>query len=84
MWGSLVEVYKYSETENKTITIKKILPKLRSAEYAHRLILISNVAWTIFITGSVKRQWGFHCPKGWVHWKDFTDETGNQVGKGCD
>jgi hypothetical protein len=42
-------------------------------------------AWTLFITGRLKRDWGFHCPKGWVPWWQFTDTTtgGNQVGAGC-
>ena len=29
-------------------------------------------------------EWGFHCPKGWVHWRDFTaGKDGEIVGKGC-
>jgi hypothetical protein len=42
-------------------------------------------AWTIFITGPRIREWGFHCPQGWRHWKEFTSEvdSGN-VGKGCE
>jgi hypothetical protein len=60
------------------------IPKFRSAHYAHRLEVITPTAWTLFITGPAIRQWGFHCPKGWVHWRAFTDETGNGIGKGCD
>lgn len=41
-------------------------------------------AWTLFITGPVVRQWGFHCPKGWIHWKDFVDDRdAGLAGKGC-
>lgn len=40
--------------------------------------------WTLFITGPRIREWGFHCPKGWVHWKLFTSEDGKSVGRGCD
>lgn len=59
----------------------------RRAKSAHRLEIhpaTAPHAWTLFITGPVIRQWGFHCPQGWVHWKDFVDETdtGN-VGRGC-
>ena len=40
--------------------------------------------WTILITGPRIREWGFHCPKGWVHWRDFTDSRDSgAVGKGC-
>jgi hypothetical protein len=42
--------------------------------------------WTVFITGPVVRQWGFHCPdQGWIHWKRFTDTNDKgSIGKGCD
>jgi hypothetical protein len=44
--------------------------------------------YTLFITGPRVRQWGFRCPKGWVHWREFTSHstTGDStvVGKGCD
>jgi hypothetical protein len=40
--------------------------------------------WTLFITGPIVREWGFHCPKGWVHWKDFTDSRDKgAIGRGC-
>jgi len=42
---------------------------------------------TLFITGPKVRDWGFHCPKGWVPWEKFTDiseDGANIVGKGCD
>ncbi len=58
---------------------------LRDAEHTHRLELIDdNPCWTLFFTGPRIREWGFHCPKGWVHWKDFTLPTdyGN-IGRGC-
>jgi hypothetical protein len=64
----------------------------RSAKMAHRIVLF-NDDWlehgnpiTLFITGPRIREWGFHCPKGWVHWKDFTSNTdGNSLtGRGCD
>lgn len=40
--------------------------------------------WSIFITGPKVREWGFWCPKGWKHWKDFV-AVGNpgEVGPGC-
>lgn len=41
--------------------------------------------WTVFITGPRIRQWGFHCPKGWVHWEKFTAPGDSSlIGKGCD
>lgn len=58
---------------------------LRSAEYSHRIELITKTCWTLFITGRRVREWGFHCPQGWRHWKDFTAGKNEElVGKGCD
>lgn len=59
--------------------------KFRSPWAAHRVTLIENPTWTLFITGPVMRSWGFHCVKGWRHWRDFVDErdTGS-VGRGCE
>lgn len=40
--------------------------------------------WTLFITGPRIRDWGFHCPRGWVHWREFTSgPRGETIGKGC-
>lgn len=41
--------------------------------------------WTLFVTGPVVREWGFYCPRGWVHWRIFTaaGDPGS-VGKGCE
>jgi hypothetical protein len=67
----------------------------RPAEHRHRVELFhvrepwtgkrqKIPAWTIVITGRAKRQWGFWCPKGFVHWKKFVaeDDNGN-IGRGC-
>ena len=62
----------------------------RRAKRAHRIQLLRTggsvlPAWSLFITGPRIREWGFHCPNGWVHWKGFTarDDKG-AVGRGCD
>jgi hypothetical protein len=55
-----------------------------SGRFAHRVELTHGRCWTLFITGPRYRSWGFHCPQGWVHWREFTaphDE--GQIGKGC-
>jgi hypothetical protein len=63
----------------------------RNATQAHRVVLTKDKngatvrAWTIFITGPVVRDWGFLCPQGWRHWRDFTapNDKGS-VGRGCE
>lgn len=56
----------------------------RKPNDAHRLEIDSGPAVSLFFCGLRVRHWGFHCPKGWVDWRDFTaiDDRG-AVGKGC-
>lgn len=59
--------------------------RFHRARYAHRLVIDRGAScWTLFITGPVVREWGFHCPQGWVPWRKFTaaDDPGS-IGKGC-
>lgn len=64
--------------------------KFRGARSAHRIELPANMpkgyqVITLFITGPKFREWGFHCPKGWRHWREFTSgPNGDSVGRGCD
>ncbi len=59
--------------------------KFRAAKTAHRIEIIDGPVWTIFVTGPVIREWGFHCRLGWVPWKKFVKRTerGNEIGEGC-
>lgn len=78
--GSYREVRENSDREYRSWSII-----YRGAEYAHRLIVVDGPVWTLFFTGRKVRNWGFHCPRGWMPWQQFVDhtDTGN-VGKGCD
>lgn len=57
----------------------------RQATDMHRLELIDGEPCvSLFFTGPKVRDWGFDCPKGWVHWQDFTaGDNGELVGNGC-
>jgi hypothetical protein len=46
---------------------------VRCDQEAHRLIIPADAgpAVTLFVTGPKTREWGFHCPQGWVPWRDF-------------
>lgn len=57
----------------------------RRAEDSHRLEVVpGQTAVSLFFTGQKVRDWGFHCPKGWVNWRDFTGgENGELIGRGC-
>ncbi|MFD2855392.1 cupin domain-containing protein [Seohaeicola zhoushanensis] len=53
----------------------------RGPEFSHRLELIDGEPTeTLFITGPRVREWGFHCPKGWVHWRDFVGDNEERSG----
>lgn len=66
-------------------------PVFRRAKSAHRVVLFKDdkgafvPVWSLFLTGPVIREWGFHCPHGWRHWREFVDtrDGGNKMGKGC-
>ncbi len=60
--------------------------KARRPSAAHRVELHAGSCWTLFITGPRVRAWGFHCPHGWRHWKDFTNpaDGGRTIGRGCE
>lgn len=59
--------------------------KLRTAKAAHRIELVDGPCWTLFLTGPRIRAWGFHCPAGWRHWRDFTRPgASGEIGRGCE
>lgn len=76
--GNLTEVRKNKPPRRP----QWMAPILRKPTDAHRLINKGPPCWTLFITGPHVRQWGFHCPTGWKHWRTMTDENGNKTG-GC-
>jgi hypothetical protein len=78
LWGKLYEI-----TEQGEKRLWPLMPKYRKAVYTHRIILKSRFAYTLFLTFRKEREWGFHCPKGWVHWQQFTDKSGQLTGAGC-
>jgi hypothetical protein len=63
-------------------------PIFRPAELPHRLV-IGRPVWTLWLRYPPRREWGFWCPKGWVHWLKFIGEDYTKSGKspmrgGCD
>lgn len=63
----------------------------RPATALHRLEVEDGAqVLTLFFTGPTVREWGFDCPQGWRHWKDFLTITPGPDGvpvsytKGCE
>ncbi len=62
-------------------------PVYRNANHIHRIELMQGKpVWTLFLTGSWTRDWGFWCDFGFRGYKEFVSNTeaGNDVGLGCD
>mgnify|MGYP001590490558 CR=1 FL=1 len=83
---SIILAGSYREiTKSGVRVMSSVSFRLRHAEQAHRLELISDrPCWSLFITGPKIREWGFWCKRGWVHYSDFV-VPGNhgETGAGC-
>lgn len=65
----------------------------RRADQPHRIALSPGLGpvWTLWLRFPPIREWGFHCPKGWRHWKEYcntrdysTPGSASEIGPGCD
>lgn len=56
---------------------------VRKAEQLHRLELIDGPVWTYFVTGRVRRGWGFLTTAGWVPHRLYRD-AGRATGCGSE
>lgn len=99
-WCSILIMGAYIEVSDAGALLRMAPGVLFSrAERAHRIELLNKdmpfvdlldeknprePAWTIFITGPVFRNWGFHCPQGWIPWERFTKPGAKgEIGPGC-
>ncbi len=62
----------------------------RRATDCHRVTLGRDIkrqpipCWTLVVTGPNVREWGFHCPKGFVPWHQFVSPVDSgEIGPGC-
>lgn len=82
---SILAVGSYTEVTPKGRFLRmagSVIWRMPSA--SHRLEVNGSPCWTVFVTGPRVRNWGFHCPRGWVPWQRFTSpENKGQVGRGC-
>jgi hypothetical protein len=73
--GELEELYNGGAYGNAIWRkILLLLPYLRRSRHSHRMLLKSESAWTIFITGKEWRPWGFWTEDGWVESSEFLGE----------
>ena len=45
----------------------------RKAEFIHTIYKVQPGTWSLIVTGRGRREWGFHTPGGWVHWKTYSE-----------
>jgi hypothetical protein len=73
----------FEEFRERIIARKPGRIYFRWAETPHRIYLHpGQTAVTIFVTARRRREWGFHCPYGWMHWKKIigTGHYGSRPG----
>lgn len=89
--GRLMEIYECSQwtlqAERLPFEDARFVPRFwpvfRRATHKHRLILLGEPAWTIFITGPrTRKDWFLWCKKGPVHHSLMTTPDGKPIG-GC-
>lgn len=83
--GEASEVYAHrGEERRRGIAPGSVV--FRGPRLAHRMeVRPGPKPMTIFVTGPRVREWGFHCPKGWVHWRHFTSPADKgRIGRGCE
>lgn len=68
LWERIQTDPPHSTIELRRVKTGQVI--FRNARTAHQLI-VPREAWTLFFTGPVIRSWGFWCPRGWRHWKDY-------------
>lgn len=87
LWGSYLE-WRPDQLHAGAIRPRRrgwLSAVFRFAEDRHRVTLDRGPCWTLVITGPKSREWGFWCPQGFVHWKNFVDPTDQGlVGPGCE
>lgn len=89
-WASISLLLDGEYTEHLADNQKRLLRagdmRVRmSGKLAHRIELHKGPCWTLFVTGPRYRQWGFHCPQGWRHWREFTNPSDpGAIGRGCE
>ena len=95
LWGKLLELYEIDRQFHGRDGVNlwcfdiyrriwPLIPYIRKPTTMHRMILESDNAWTLFITGPRVRDWGFRVPpdrggdkEGWMHHVEFCAINGD-------
>jgi hypothetical protein len=78
-------------TADATRWRRPFVPYFRRADLPHRIELAYSPIWSLWLRFPPIREWGFHCPKGWRHWKEYLNArdylapgSTSEIGPGCD
>jgi len=71
--GTYIEV---TEDARTVRSVRKHPVVHRPATWRHRVELVGHgvaeqPCWTLIVTGPKVREWGFHCPDRFVHWREW-------------
>jgi hypothetical protein len=74
----------YEEFRDEKFSVRKAGDVvMRRAATPHRVhVPDKRLVVSLFVTGRRYREWGFHCPQGWIHWQNFILSDGGH--RGCD
>lgn len=88
-WNNISLILKGEYREEFEGQVFKIRKKgdwtFRKATVPHRIHIDDhNTCWSLFMTGRIIREWGFHCPNGWRPWKLFVRNRDDvTINNGC-
>jgi|HubBroStandDraft_4_1064222.scaffolds.fasta_scaffold00046_32 hypothetical protein len=88
--GTYLEQFSHAWEAPRAKLRLPLIPYFRRGETPHRVVLHRGPVWTIWIRLKPHREWGFHCAKGWRHWREYIDGdyrvsgTMSGIGKGCE
>lgn len=90
--GGYVEVLSHAWESRRAPFRWPLVPYFRRAGVPHRIELMSDgkPVWSLWLRWPPIREWGFWCPRGWRHWREYTSTRDyyaagvSEVGRGCD
>lgn len=72
VWGAYVENRKRRRDAYASLRTRAYFNFIRACKRdRHKIIHVLPKTITICFMGPKTREWGFHTPKGWVHWREY-------------
>jgi hypothetical protein len=91
--GHYTEVFSHRWERMRSRLVWPFRVVYRRGETPHRVVIhdgLRGQVLTLWFRMPPRREWGFHCPRGWKHNSDYISDRGyygtksSVIGKGCD